>query len=78
MEDVVHIIKPERVGLWTAAAMIVALLALGTALVGIMRYHELAVASQTQVLMLNKKIEDMKGGTMAMPAMPASPMKEAK
>jgi hypothetical protein len=56
MTDFKHIIEPERIGLWVAATFVLALLALVVALVGIQRNAELAVVTQSEVMMLNKKI----------------------
>ncbi len=56
MTDFKHIIEPERIGLWVAASFVLALLALVVAIVGIQRNAELAVVTQSEVMMLNKKI----------------------
>lgn len=56
MTDFKHIIEPERIGLWVAASFILALLALVVAIVGIQRNAELAVMTQSEVMMLNQKI----------------------
>lgn len=56
MTDFKHIIEPERIGLWVAATFVLALLALVVAIVGIQRNAELAVVTQSEVMMLNKKI----------------------
>lgn len=58
MTDFKHIIEPERIGLWAAAAFVLALLALVTALVVNNRTNDMMAATQLQILMLNKKIED--------------------
>lgn len=70
MTDFKHIIEPERMGLWVAVTFVIALLALVTALVAIQRNTELAVVTQSEVMMLNKKIE---GGSSAAPAAEAAP-----
>lgn len=57
MTDFKHIIEPERIGLWTAAAFILALLALVMALVGTYRTNDMMAATQLEILVLNKKIE---------------------
>ena len=78
MSEMIPVIKPERAGIWAAAAFIVALLALGTAVVGLFRIQAVGLASGTHALMLNKKIEDMKGGAVAAPAAPAPAKNGAK
>jgi len=60
MADIKHIIEPERLGIWTAATFILALLALVAALIGLNRSSDLMYMTQTEVLLLNKKIEDVK------------------
>lgn len=56
MTDFKHIIEPERIGLWVAASFALALLALVVAIVAIQRNAELAVVTQSEVMMLNQKI----------------------
>ena len=71
MTDLKHIIEPERLGLWTAAAFIVALLALVVALASIYRTNDMMAATQLQILVLNKKIADTaKEGSAAPVASP--------
>jgi len=60
MADIKHIIEPERLGIWTAATFILALLALVVALIGLNRSSDLMYMTQAEVLLLNKKIEDVK------------------
>lgn len=74
MADIKHIIEPERLGLWTAATFIIALLALVVALVGLNRSRDLMYVTQAEVLLLNKKIENVKpsGNAAATPAKPAA------
>lgn len=60
MTDFKHIIEPERMGLWTAAAFVLALLALVVALVGMNRTNDMMAATQLEILVLNKKIMDAK------------------
>jgi len=76
MTEIAQYIKPERQGLWAVAAFILALMALGVALVGLIRIQELGYMSQAQVLMLNKKIDEVKGPVA--PPMPAVEQKEMK
>ncbi len=75
MSDMKHIIEPERLGLWTAATFVVALLALVLAMIGLHRSNDLMYMTQTEALLLNKKIE---GGNPAgnMPATPAQPAQQ--
>ncbi|MDP3743097.1 MAG: hypothetical protein Q8Q76_01985 [Methylotenera sp.] len=65
-----HIIEPERLGLWVAVTFVIALLALVVALIGLSRTNDLMYMTQTEVLLLNKKIENA-NPTASMPAMPA-------
>lgn len=65
MADVNHIIEPERHGIWIAATFVIALLALVIALIGLNRVNDLLYVTQTEVLLLNKKIE---GSSPAVPA----------
>ncbi|KIF80230.1 hypothetical protein [Noviherbaspirillum autotrophicum] len=72
--DVNHIIEPERQGLWIAATFIVALLALVLAFASLKRVNNLTYMTQTEALLLNKKIEDSKTqGGSAPAAAPAAP-----
>ncbi len=52
-----HIIEPQRLGLWVAAAFILALLALVLSFVNMKRSNDALVITQAEVLLLNKKIE---------------------
>lgn len=71
MADVNHVIDPERYGIWIAATFVLALLALVVALISIKQINELHLVTQTEILMLNKKVE---GGHLAAPAVaPAEP-----
>ncbi len=67
--EIKHIIEPERMGLWVAVAFILALLALAVAVVAISRGNQLALVTQTQMLMLNKKVEASQQKAPAAPAM---------
>ena len=77
MTDFKHIIEPERMGLWTAAAFILALLALVMALAGVYRTNDMMAATQLQILTLNKKIEGVKKEANATPAPVAEESPEA-
>lgn len=59
------IIEPERVGLWAAAAFILALLAFVLAFTGIYRGNNMVAATQLEILALNKKIEDIRKADVA-------------
>ena len=63
--DVKHIIEPERQGLWIAATFILALLALVLAFLGYQRATQITYLTQAEVLLLNKKIENVAKGTPA-------------
>lgn len=70
-----HIIEPERLGLWVAVTFVIALLALVVSLIGLSRTNDLMYMTQTEVLLLNKKIENA-NPTASMPAMPAEQAQE--
>jgi hypothetical protein len=78
MTDMKHIIEPERMGLWVAATFILALLALAVAVIGIQRNKQVAYISQTEVLMLNKKIDALNKGQTPPAAAPQSAPEEKK
>jgi hypothetical protein len=63
--DINHIIEPERQGLWTAAGFILALLALSLALTALNRADTVLVGTQTQVIELNNKINNLKADQAA-------------
>ncbi|OGA71084.1 MAG: hypothetical protein A3F77_17805 [Betaproteobacteria bacterium RIFCSPLOWO2_12_FULL_67_28] len=68
------IIEPERHGLWIVAAFIVALIALLTSFVAVYRINVVTLGTQTEVLLLNKKIEQMRSAAPMQPqAAPAAP-----
>jgi hypothetical protein len=73
MADFKHIIEPERVGLWVAVTFVVALLALVVAIVAIQRNAELAIVTQSEVMLLNKKI--VEGKPASAPEAPAAEVK---
>jgi hypothetical protein len=69
-------IEPERQGLWITAGFIVALVALVMSSVALYQLKVVVLGTQTEVLMLNKKIEQMKtdqakAAPAAQPAPPA-------
>ena len=70
-EKEICIIEPQRLGIWTAAAFILALLALVMSLVGMKRANEALVLTQAEVLLLNKKIEALQKKDIAPTAAPA-------
>jgi hypothetical protein len=74
MTDIKHIIEPERMGLWVAVTFIIALLALVMAIVGLNRGTDLTYMTQAEVLLLNKKIENVKSTSIA----PEVPSQEEK
>lgn len=55
-----QLIAPERQGLWTVAAFILALLAFVLAVAGIYRTNVVLYGTQIEVMALNKKIETMR------------------
>lgn len=74
MSDFKHIIEPERMGLWVAASFVLALFALVVAIVAIHRNTELAIVTQSEVMMLNQKIVEKQPSASAAEA----PAAEAK
>lgn len=73
MSDIKHVIDPERMGVWVAVTFVLALLALVLAFVALHRNNDLAYVTQAEVMVLNKKIEDMKKTQAASaPAAPAA------
>lgn len=78
MSDLKHIIEPERQGLWIAVTFVIALLSFVIALVGISRINNTVVATQLEVLVLNKKIESLQANKdTPAPAAPAAAMPPA-
>jgi hypothetical protein len=67
-----HMISPENVGMWVVTAFIIALLALGVAATSLVRMHNYTLVLETQVLMLNKKIDSLHKGEQQ-PAEQAAP-----
>ena len=57
-----HIIAPESLGMWVASTFIIALLALGVAVTTLVQLSNYTLVLETQILMLNKKIEQNKQG----------------
>ncbi|MDP3776799.1 hypothetical protein [Methylotenera sp.] len=74
MANMDHIIEPDRQGIWIAATFIVALLALVVAIVGVSRNNDLMYMTQTELLLINDKIEALQ--TVAPP--PAAPAATAE
>jgi hypothetical protein len=71
MANMDHIIEPDRQGIWIAATFIVALLALVVAIVGVSRNNDLMYMTQTELLLINDKIEALQTGAPP-PAAPAA------
>ena len=74
--NVTHMIEPENMPTWVAGGFIVALVALVVAFAAVHRANVIMVGTQTEVLALNKKIEDVKKNVTvaAAPAAPAAPV----
>jgi hypothetical protein len=72
------IIKPERHGLWIAAAFTVALLGLVAAMAGVFRVYELTYLTQAEFVLLNQKIADLEAHRVVAPGGPAAPTAPAK
>jgi hypothetical protein len=69
--DIVHIIPPERQGLWTAVAFALALLAFALAFAAMHRADTILVGTQAEVVALNNKIDDLKNSQAK--ELPAAP-----
>lgn len=67
------IIEPERHGLWIAVGFIIALLALGMSAAALYQIKVVVLGTQTEVLMLNKKIEQLKADQAKAGAPTAAP-----
>ncbi len=72
MANMDNIIEPSRQGIWIAATFIIALLALVVAIVGVTRTNDLTYMTQTELLLINDKIEAMQTGGAPPPAAPAA------
>jgi len=74
MANMDNMIEPGRQGVWVAATFVMALLALVVAIVGVTRNSELLYMTQTELLLINQKIEALGGKVPATtPAVPAAP-----
>jgi hypothetical protein len=69
-----HIIEPENLGLWAAAAFFLALVALVVSFVNLYRSNQMMALTQMEIVMLNNKI----GGTGAPAATPGVAQEEKK
>lgn len=69
-----HLIDPENLPLWTASAFVVALLALVIAFFGVYRTNMHVLATQTEVLLLSKKIQEL---SKAAPPVPQASLEKA-
>ena len=80
MANMDNIIEPSRQGIWVAATFVMALLALVVAIVGVTRNSELLYMTQTELLLINQKIEALQGGKApaAAPAAPVAPAAAAE
>lgn len=63
MAEEKHIIEPERHGLWIAVTFIIALLALALSVTSVIRANIVHTGTQMEVVILNKKIEDLRKET---------------
>jgi hypothetical protein len=74
MANMDNMIEPGRQGIWVAATFVMALLALVVAIVGVSRNNDLMYMTQTELLLINQKIEALQGGKApaAAPAAPAA------
>lgn len=70
--DINHVIEPERHGLWIAAGFALALLAFALAFAAMKKADTILVGTQHEVVVLNKKIDDLKNSQAKdKPAAPA-------
>jgi hypothetical protein len=69
-----HIIEPENLGLWAAAAFFLALVALVVSFVNLYRSNEMMAMTQMEIVMLNNKL----GGSGAPTAAPEAAQPEKK
>ena len=67
-------IDPQNLPIWTAAGFIVALLALVLAFIGLYRSNVVVLATQAEVLALDKKIQEL---GKPQPGAPQSPAEKA-
>ena len=74
MLDIKHIIEPENLGLWAAAAFFLALVALVMSFVNLYRANEMMALTQMEIVMLNNKM----GGAMGSPVTPDAAQQEKK
>lgn len=76
--NVKPLIELDNLPMWVVAAFILALLALGTALTGLYRTNMVLLATQTQVMVLNKRIDESKApgptAQLGAPIAPAAPV----
>lgn len=72
------LIEPERAGLWAVAAFVLALIALVVAFVEMFRNEQWLATTQGEILILNKKIEDVRKviSAPAAPAVSAAPAEQ--
>lgn len=76
--DIKQVITPESQGVWIASTFIVALLALVVAFASLKRTNSVIVGTQAQVMVLNQKIQELKAGSAAAPAVAAAEAPAAK
>ena len=74
MLDTKHIIEPENLGLWAAAAFILALVALVVSFSNLYRSNQMLALTQMEIVMLNNKI----GGAGVPAATPDAAQQEKK
>lgn len=67
MANMDNMIEPARHGIWIAATFVIALLALVVAVVGASRNNDLMYMTQTEMLLINEKIEALQSGGAAQP-----------
>lgn len=76
MANMDNLIEPARQGTWIATTFVLALLALVVAIVGVKRNSELLYMTQTELLLVNQKIEALQASkappVVAAPDAPAA------
>lgn len=68
-------IDPENMPLWTAVGFIVAVMALALAVFSVYKMNKITMFTQAEILILNKKIEDLRKPAPAPKAQATEPAK---
>lgn len=71
--DNAPLIEPQNMPLWTAAGFIIAVISLALALYSVISHNRTTVATQAQILILAKKVEDIRKSAPASKPEAAAP-----